>query len=194
MTQNIDNNFFKTFIDALPSSVFIVDKDFKICDMNQEVRKLFKIDSDDLIEKLCGLVFNCRYAIDAITGCGTATNCADCVVRNSVQLAGIGKSTYKQKHQLKVQKNGINSVSHILVTASAIEIDSIEKILLVIEDITEMTLLRKMLPICSSCKKIRNDENYWDEVSDYLSNHTDLEFTHSICPSCVKKIYPDLKL
>lgn len=44
--------------------------------------------------------------------------------------------------------------------------------------------LEKLLPICSYCKKVRSDKNYWQEVEVYISDHTDTMFSHSICPSC----------
>jgi len=44
--------------------------------------------------------------------------------------------------------------------------------------------LEKLLPICSYCKKVRSDKNYWQEVEVYISEHTDTMFSHSICPSC----------
>jgi hypothetical protein len=53
---------------------------------------------------------------------------------------------------------------------------------MVIEDITEVVTLKRLLPICSSCKKIRNDDGYWEAVADDLRKHADLDFTHSICP------------
>ena len=49
-----------------------------------------------------------------------------------------------------------------------------------------------MLPICSHCKKIRDDKGYWNQVESYIHEHTDAEFSHSICPDCAKKHYPDL--
>ncbi len=53
----------------------------------------------------------------------------------------------------------------------------------------EIKKLTGMLPICSSCKNIRNDEGYWQRVDDYISEHSEAEFTHSICPDCAKKLY-----
>lgn len=50
--------------------------------------------------------------------------------------------------------------------------------------------LRGILPICANCKKIRNDQGYWKQVETYLSEHTEVLFTHGICPDCVKKLYP----
>ncbi len=46
--------------------------------------------------------------------------------------------------------------------------------------------LEKLLPICSYCKKVRTDQNYWEEVEVYISEHTDTMFSHSICPTCYK--------
>jgi DNA-binding response OmpR family regulator len=52
--------------------------------------------------------------------------------------------------------------------------------------------LQGILPICSFCKKIRNDKGYWDQVETYVTNHSNAEFSHGICPDCMKKHYPDI--
>ncbi len=52
--------------------------------------------------------------------------------------------------------------------------------------------LSGLLPICSNCKKIRNDGGYWEQIEGYIREHSEAEFTHSICPDCVRKLYPDL--
>jgi DNA-binding response OmpR family regulator len=56
---------------------------------------------------------------------------------------------------------------------------------------TELKQLKGLFPICSYCKKIRNDQNYWQQVEVYIEDRTDIEFSHGICPECVKKFYPD---
>jgi len=53
--------------------------------------------------------------------------------------------------------------------------------------------LKGMLPICSSCKKIRDDEGYWNQIEAYVSEHSEAEFTHGICPDCLRKLYPDVE-
>lgn len=55
--------------------------------------------------------------------------------------------------------------------------------------LNEVKALRGILPICSFCKKIRNDDGYWDQVEVYVANHSDADFSHSICPDCMKKNY-----
>src|SRR5687767_8842388 len=47
--------------------------------------------------------------------------------------------------------------------------------------------LHGLLPICAYCKKVRNDNNYWEQVEGYISNHADVKFSHGICPECFKK-------
>jgi PAS domain S-box-containing protein len=51
----------------------------------------------------------------------------------------------------------------------------------------EVRSLQAILPICSYCKKIRNDQNYWETVDDYIAEHTNTRFSHSICPACYTK-------
>jgi DNA-binding response OmpR family regulator len=52
--------------------------------------------------------------------------------------------------------------------------------------------LQGLLPICSYCKKVRNETNYWQQVDSYLSSHTDVELTHSVCPDCLAKVMKEL--
>ena len=55
----------------------------------------------------------------------------------------------------------------------------------------EINDLKKIFPICASCKNIRDDEGYWHQVESYIHDHFEAEFTHSICPPCRKKLYPE---
>ncbi len=55
--------------------------------------------------------------------------------------------------------------------------------------LAEVKTLRGFLPICSSCKKIRNDKGYWQAVDQYIREHSEAEFTHGICPDCLEKLY-----
>jgi len=57
--------------------------------------------------------------------------------------------------------------------------------------LSDIKQLSGMLPICASCKKIRNDSGYWQQIETYIRDHSQVEFSHSICPDCVAKLYPD---
>lgn len=56
--------------------------------------------------------------------------------------------------------------------------------------LSRIDTLRGIVPICSYCKQIRDDKGYWNQVEAYVAKHTDAEFSHGICPDCMKKHYP----
>ena len=60
--------------------------------------------------------------------------------------------------------------------------------------LSEVKTLQGLLPICASCKKIRDDKGYWNQIEGYIGKHSDVVFSHGICPDCEKKLYPDLIL
>ncbi len=57
--------------------------------------------------------------------------------------------------------------------------------------LAEIKTLRGLISICSSCKKVRDDKGFWTQVEAYVSEHTEAEFSHGICPDCMKKLYPE---
>ncbi len=62
-----------------------------------------------------------------------------------------------------------------------------------LQALEEIKILSGFLPICSSCKSIRDDKGYWNKIEAYLSKHSEVELTHSLCPSCVEILYRDDK-
>ena len=67
-----------------------------------------------------------------------------------------------------------------------------EKLIAELQDAaSKIKILRGMLPICTSCKKIRDDKGYWKQIESYIREHSEAEFTHSMCPICAKKFYPE---
>jgi CheY-like chemotaxis protein len=60
------------------------------------------------------------------------------------------------------------------------------------EAMDEIKTLSGIIPICASCKKIRNDAGYWEAVEEYIEHHSDAQFSHGVCPECAAKLYPEL--
>ncbi len=56
----------------------------------------------------------------------------------------------------------------------------------------EVKTLSGLLPICAGCKKIRDDQGYWNQIETYIARHSDATFTHGLCPECLARLYPDL--
>ncbi len=61
------------------------------------------------------------------------------------------------------------------------------------ESLSQVKKLSGFLPICASCKKIRDDKGYWNQIETYIKEHSEAEFSHGLCPECTEKLYPDMK-
>lgn len=59
------------------------------------------------------------------------------------------------------------------------------------EALAQVRSLSGLLPICASCKKIRDDQGYWTQIESYIRDHSDAEFSHGICPECREHLYPE---
>ena len=59
------------------------------------------------------------------------------------------------------------------------------------EAMSRIKQLQKLLPICASCKKIRDDQDSWHPLDVYISDHSEVKFSHGICPNCVRELYPE---
>ena len=81
----------------------------------------------------------------------------------------------------------------LLLELDASEAEILEKNKALEQALHQVRQLSGLLPICASCKKIRDDKGYWNEVEGDIKAHSEAEFTHSICPDCCARLYPDLK-
>lgn len=79
----------------------------------------------------------------------------------------------------------VESLRHRFESESHVLIKQLETAL------SEVKTLEGLLPICASCKKIRDDNGYWNQIETYLGKHADASFTHSVCPECIEKLYPE---
>lgn len=116
-----------------------------------------------------------------------------------VAITGVGKSFEGYSKQLKKwyrviatcpQKGFFMVIFEDITNQRKIEKEREELIAELREAISEIKQLRGILPICASCKKIRDDKGAWEQIEIYIHNHSELDFSHSICPECVKKLYP----
>jgi hypothetical protein len=118
----------------------------------------------------------------------------------------ISNSGYFWKVSSFIKDNELSRILNSTLKMSAIILSFISLIILIISYLlAKSNYLKKMamnrvktlnglLPICSSCKKIRDDNGYWDELEGYICDHSEADFSHSICPECVSKLYPHLDI
>jgi len=179
----VDNLLARAF-DAIPSPVFIVDEDVRIYEYNTAAAALLTAEKPEVLRMRGGEALHCLHHHDVEGGCGRADFCADCVVRNSVNKAFQGESVVRSRQKMQLVRDEKVIEVHILVTSSQFVFQEKQHAILVVEDISELIELRNIIPICSVCKQVRTDENYWVQVESYLKDRLDIEFTHGLCPSC----------
>jgi hypothetical protein len=86
---------------------------------------------------------------------------------------------------------GFRGVSRNITEHKRIE-EERERLIHELQDaLVNVKTLRGLLPICSHCKKIRDDKGYWNQIESYIRDHSGAEFSHGMCPECMKKLYPD---
>ena len=184
----------RTIIDTIPAALYVVDQEARIIDMNHFGAQLTNNGKDDSLHRRSGEILHCVYAMNAPHGCGTTEHCPDCVIRNAVRDCCAGQHVVRRKVELLREEQNEVYRSVYLVSASPFQHEGQTLAILSLEDITELAVLRELVPICSQCKKIRNPEDHWETIENYLSRQSGTELTHSICPDCVQTLYPDLKL
>ncbi len=89
---------------------------------------------------------------------------------------------------------GASTVARDITRRKAEEQERLRLIQELTDALAQVKTLSGLLPICASCKKIRNDNGYWEAVETYVSEHSDADFTHGICPECVQRLYPEYSL
>lgn len=89
---------------------------------------------------------------------------------------------------------GFCGIAHDITERKLVEKER-EKLIKELQDaLAEVKTLSGLLPICSHCKNIRDDKGYWNQIESYIRDHSEAQFSHSICPECVKKYYSDFDL
>jgi PAS domain S-box-containing protein len=184
----------RTTFDTITDFVSVHDKDMKFLRVNKALAEFVGEKPEKLVGRYCYEVVHglnnhwpdCPH-ITAMNECKAATfevydqhvgipllvTCTpllhdDGSILGSVHVA---RDISEQKKASEVKEQLISKLE-----------DSLEKV----------KLLSGFIPICASCKKIRDEKGYWRQIEEYIRDHSEAEFSHGICPECGKKLYPDL--
>jgi hypothetical protein len=119
------------------------------------------------------------------------------VVLTSLEDEDVGDRLVHSGAQEFLLKTEMNSASLPRILRHAIERRFTQKeleqsVAMLQHALAEVNALSGVIPICSGCKKIRNDKGYWDQVEAYLTKHTLAKFSHSMCPECMAIYHPDV--
>jgi hypothetical protein len=176
-------------MNAIPVPIFLVDEDVRILDMNAAASGFFGVSKEAVHLVRGGDALHCLHAQDVPEGCGRGPACKSCVIRNSVTSSVKGANHIRRRMKFEVRTAPKTKQLELLISASPFPQAGENLALLVLEDITELSRLRAIIPICSQCKRIRNGAEFWQQVETYFHDYIGVDFSHGLCPECFHQVY-----
>lgn len=177
--------------DAIPDPVFLTDDDVRVVTANTAARRALGLEGIDpsLWQRRAGELLRCVNALES-AGCGQAPGCQRCAVRTAVRIALSRGAVYRAPASLKLHLGPAPTEASYLVSAAPLPLRGETLAVVTLEDVTELTQLKGLLPICANCRRVRDERNYWQTVEQYFRQHHDIAFSHGICDDCMRKLYP----
>ncbi|WP_027359279.1 PAS domain S-box protein [Desulforegula conservatrix] len=182
---------FQAVVDHSPLAILYTDKNGIITTCNRKAEILLGTTR----EKLVGFSYK---------------NVADLKIKDSVKKALAGDQNHFEDEYITITGNKTFNISAIFSPSFSHD-GSVSGVIGIFDDISERLHMEKernllicelrssiskvkslsgLIPICASCKKIRDDNGYWNQLEEYIRKHPDVEFTNGVCPECMKKLYP----
>jgi PAS domain-containing protein len=186
----VDSSTLAAALDNLPMLVFLVDDDVRILHANRAAAQLGE-QGRDLLLRRAGDALGCLNAIEAPGGCGTGARCRSCPIRTSVREAMETGKLLRERVRFQRVRGGVSSEGFFVVSSSPLESGGRRLVVLTLEDVSEVIALQAMLPICCYCHRVRDEQNYWAKVEDYVSRQLHVDWSHAICEACMEEHFPD---
>jgi PAS domain-containing protein len=187
MKDENQHDLLRKIFDAIPSMVFVVDEDVNIHEYNKAAADFLQLERSAVLKRRGGEMLHCIHSKEATEGCGHATFCEDCVIRNSVKKASEGNHIVRVRTKLEMLRGENKIELYALITTTPFLYDDQKLVLLVIEDISVIAELQRLIPICSFCHKIRDEKAVWSQIEAYFKNNWDVDFSHGLCPDCFER-------
>ncbi len=185
--NELDSDFAAFLLKTLPLALMIVNDAAKIEVINEAAQNIFNISNKEAYLQKCGDILKCINA-NTPQGCGECIACQKCILRKSVLEALSGKVVSRNKGTFHVFHQGQVKVMTLLVTASPIQYEKRTMVIVIAEDVSLITQLQGLIPICSVCHRIHDERGEWMGLEEYLMKNSEAELTHDICPVCSDKM------
>lgn len=184
----------KMLLDSLPSGVIIVDPaTHTIVDANASAVGMIGAAREEIVGRICHrFVCTAEEGQCPVTDLGLSVESSD---RELVRASGERIAVVKSVVALKFNGREYLVENFIDVTERKhLEQERESLIQALQEALNNVKTLSGLIPICASCKKIRDDKGYWNQVEIFISNHSDVLFSHGYCPDCAARAYEELEL
>jgi PAS domain S-box-containing protein len=185
-------NRFRSIFEGTNDAILVLRDDLIIENANSAACSLCSMTREDLATKPLSDIFQSEHIPEF----------------KSRSLADRGKAAFEFEMTFR---NSTKANFQLLAKMNVFVLEGAQRVVLVLRDITErkhaekeredlinkltdalaeVRALSGLLPICSSCKKIRDDKGYWKQLEEYFYSHSDVRFSHGMCPDCFSKAYP----
>ena len=185
---------FQKFMNSGPAIAYVKDAVGRFVYVNEPTARRFQIPAADWIGKTDAELLGIEVSESVTEHDLTVLNDEKTVVAEETAPTPDG-ARYWQSYKFLLHddlgQKQVGGMSFDITERKAAEQERERLVNELREALTQVKTLSGFLPICASCKNIRDDTGYWQQIESYLSEHSDVEFTHGICPDCVAKLYPE---
>jgi transcriptional regulator with PAS, ATPase and Fis domain len=196
-------DFIQSVLDSMSEPITVINEQNQLICLNQAASKLLPADSSGVKPLICHM---CNH--------GKENPCTEPESPCPMKKAKESGQSVSVVHEHRLPNGGTRTYEIIAVPLLSRD-GAFQGIVESLRDVTErrkteqekeqliidlrqalsrVKALSGLLPICASCKKIRNDTGYWEQIEAYISEHSEAEFSHGICPDCARKLYAKYSL
>ena len=208
-----------TVFDTVPTALLIIDEDMRVLFANGIFLSLLAREDEEVAGRSFGEVVGCLCDNCTSNGQRLCPNeeCTRCGIRNSLrkifsgELESFAQDVILQKDgremDLRMSAGVLNLEGSRFALVSLLDLTSLrelerrlaakntelEETVVTLENtLKEIKTLQALLPMCSNCKRVRDDKNYWQDLEEYLAERSGTIVSHSLCPDCLRTLYPQI--
>ena len=186
---------FHEFMNRGPVNAYIKDAEGRFLYVNEPLARAFQRPAEQWLGRTDDDIIGVEAAQMVKEHDLTVFNTEEMVVTQEIAATPDGQTRYWLSYKFLLRSEDgqkhLGGLSFDITDRKATESEHERLISELREALTQVKTLSGFIPICASCKNIRDDAGYWQQIEQYLSKHSDLEFTHGICPPCLEKLYPE---
>jgi len=187
----------RQIIDTMNDALIVLDPDGVIRVVNEAICVQFGLDARDLVGKRpLQAIPTCRAfseKLEEIIRIGATRNSEVVCQPRQQEFRTLSLSATRMRNSAGEALATVCIISDVTERRRAEE--EREKLIVKLQDaLANVKRLSGLLPICASCKKIRDDSGYWKQIESYVREHSEAEFSHGLCPDCAEKQYAEFKL
>jgi PAS domain-containing protein len=181
-------NLYQQILNAIPTPVFLVDKDMFVLEYNQAAHHLLIAPARSQPGQRGGHVLSCLNATKRTEGCGRTPHCAKCGLRNALNKAREGERQIQTWATLRLVRDNESQDRVFRITISPFNLSGEPAWLLVMDDRTEQAALENVFPLCASCREFRQDDALRREAEAYLTRHWEKDPAACLCAECRQRV------